>query len=57
MSNLLTILLLAAVFTSCSKPENNYTECDAGMIEKFKEQIAVRVCQRSISAGICQRQI
>lgn len=42
MKSWLTVLLLAAVCTSCSKSnkaEDRYTACDAKMIEKFKDEI------------------
>lgn len=51
MKKLLTILLLAAAFTSCSKSDKeNYTDCDVNMIAKFKKDIT---CSELPAAGPC----
>ncbi|MGC4235248.1 MAG: hypothetical protein QM594_19915 [Niabella sp.] len=53
MKNLLTVLLLAAVFTSCSKSarvEEKYADCDVNMIEKFKNEIT---CTEIPTSGPC----
>jgi len=53
MKNLMTVLLLVAVFASCSKSnrvEDNYTDCDANMVEKFKKEIT---CSELPASGPC----